>query len=445
MFHRSGNRRKQFVVPFLLFLILALGTYLRLSAVTNTEINTPIRADAQVYYFSAVNLNQKGIFSSAAPTLPHVKPDAFVQPAFPFIIAPLIKFPPTMDMIFQVNILQAILGILTIILTFLFFLNFSEHSIALGAALLVAISPHLVVMTTYMLTETTFTFFLLLGFYLLMLAYTKEQPLFSIASGLALGLSALTRSTTEYLGLFLLLSFTFESKHHFTKTILPALLTSLTIIMGWKLRNLFAINSLSDPTLFINAVHHGMYPGFMYHGNPASLAIPYRFDPLSAWIDASAAHAIIAIVQNFAANPLQYSAWFFIGKPIFLLSWNMIDGIGDIFLYPVLSSPYFYNPVFQITRSIVFGLHGLLSIIAVFGLFFTLTIPKSSAANDKFMFAAKISALLVLYFFLIHIIGAPYPRYGIPLRPFIYGFGLLFIHQFFRKMFAMKKKGSLSR
>jgi hypothetical protein len=31
---------------------------------------------------------------------------------------------------------------------------------------------------------------------------------------------------------------------------------------------------------------------------------------------------------------------------------------------------------------------------------------------------------LILYFLAVHMVGAPFPRYGIPLRPIVYGLGL---------------------
>jgi hypothetical protein len=38
---------------------------------------------------------------------------------------------------------------------------------------------------------------------------------------------------------------------------------------------------------------------------------------------------------------------------------------------------------------------------------------------------ARFVSLVLLYFTAMHMVGAPFPRYSIPLRPFLYGMGLL--------------------
>ena len=50
--------------------------------------------------------------------------------------------------------------------------------------------------------------------------------------------------------------------------------------------------------------------------------------------------------------------------------------------------------------------------------------PSWLGLADSTRIPAQFVAVLVAYFFAIHVIGAPYPRYGIPLRPLVYGFGL---------------------
>ena len=50
--------------------------------------------------------------------------------------------------------------------------------------------------------------------------------------------------------------------------------------------------------------------------------------------------------------------------------------------------------------------------------------PGWLGLTDRLRLPAQLCALIILYFFAIHFIGAPYPRYGIPLRPLVYGFGI---------------------
>lgn len=423
----SSGHHQHLRVWFLLIAILLLGTALRFQAVSTTIVDNPVRADARVYYFSALNLDRWGVFSRAAPSDIPPSADAFVQPGLPFLIAPFVELPPTERMLFHINIVQAILASLTIFLTFALFRTLTSSSLALGASLLVAISPHMIVMTTYLLTETLFTFFLMASMCALTYALNKKNTNWAILAGCLLGLGALTRATTEYLPLFMIPCLYWSvDRRTFVRVVLPTVFVSMAVIFAWKLRNLLMIGHLSDPSLAINTLHHGMYPDFMFDGNPASMGMPYRFDPFTQQIN-SVGSILQELRSRASEHPLQYAYWYLVGKPIALLSWNMVDGIGDIFIYPVTASPYFNRPLFQATRLIALILHAPLSIAAVAGMMIALVKPGLLGLSDEKRLVANLAAVLVTYFFLIHFVGAPYPRYGIPLRPIIYGFGLFSI------------------
>ena len=408
----------------LLMLIVVLGAALRFQAISTTVVNNPIRADARIYYFAALNLERWGVFSKSEPSESVPKPDAFVQPGLPFAITPLIEYPPTERMLLRINTIQAIIGTLTILLTFGFFRLFATPTIALGAALLTAISPHLVVMTTYLLTETLFTFLLMSYMVFFGYALRNENIVLAVIAGCLLGLSALTRATTEYLPLFVLpFLYWATDRRVFMQVVLPAALTALAIIAAWKLRNLIAIGAFSDPTLMVSALHHGIYPEFMFNGIPETRGIPYRFDPFTSQI--SGAYSILTELVNRASDePFYYAWWYLVGKQISLLSWNMIDGMGDIFIYPITASPYLDRLLFTATRLAALWLHAPLSIAAIAGCGIVLIRPRWLGLVDSTRMPAQLVAVLVVYFFAIHVVGAPYPRYGIPLRPLVYGFGL---------------------
>jgi hypothetical protein len=44
--------------------------------------------------------------------------------------------------------------------------------------------------------------------------------------------------------------------------------------------------------------------------------------------------------------------------------------------------------------------------------------------NQNPLFTARATSLLLIYYTALHIIGAPFPRYLVPLRPFLYGLAL---------------------
>jgi 4-amino-4-deoxy-L-arabinose transferase-like glycosyltransferase len=364
------------------------------------------------------------------------KPDAFLPPALPYIISHIIEPLPAERMLFKFSLFQVCLDTLTIVFTFLLFQLFAKPFVSLVAALLTALSPHLIVMNTYMLTETTFTFFLVSGTLAASFAMVKSDSRLAVGAGVLLGLSGLTRATTEYLPFFMLLAlYPIIDRRVFIKAVVPTALGALVIVGLWKLRNFLAIGALSDPTLAIRTVVNGIYPDLMYQGDPATLGVPYRFDPFAKSVmDMSS--VLSELWQRASAEPLHYLRWYLIGKPISLLSWKMIDMSDDIFLYPINYSPYFDRPLFLGSRYLVYWLHSPLSIAAIVGFAIALIKPRLLGLADHYAYPARLMATVVVFFIVLHIVGFPLPRYGIPLRPFVYGFGVFTIACFIQAMYG---------
>ena len=83
------------------------------------------------------------------------------------------------------------------------------------------------------------------------------------------------------------------------RLVIPLLAGFVLAYSPWVLRNLNAIGSTSDPTLMINALHHGMYPDFRYKDIPESTGFPYRFDPRSKEISRSKESVLKEIRRRF--------------------------------------------------------------------------------------------------------------------------------------------------
>ena len=147
-------------------ILFALAMSLRLGAVNNTVIDDPIRADATDYYNYALNLKyhhtySRENFSSDAP-----QPDALRAPGYPAFPVPFVEYPPTEFMLWRISLAQALLDSITVILALSIFRRIMAEGWALGAGFLTAISPHLISSTTYLLTETLFTFLMMLSLWL---------------------------------------------------------------------------------------------------------------------------------------------------------------------------------------------------------------------------------------------------------------------------------------
>jgi hypothetical protein len=57
----------------------------------------------------------------------------------------------------------------------------------------------------------------------------------------------------------------------------------------------------------------------------------------------------------------------------------------------------------------------------------------------KSLYVARSVSALLLYFTAIHMVGAPFPRYAIPLRPLFYGMAVFSFHMFYTLVIAKRK------
>ena len=118
--------------------------------------------------------------------------------------------------------------------------------------------------------------------------------------------------------------------------------------------------------------------------------------------------------------------WYIIGKPSMFFSWDMIVGMGDVFIYPVSTSPYHHNKgFFGFTHRAMKSIHGLLTLLAVVTSVFVWFPFAKTTLSEKGLIVARFISLVVIYFILVHIVGTPLPRYSVPLQPFIYGLSVL--------------------
>jgi len=407
-------------------LIVLLGLQLRLQAVRSTDVDTPIRADARGYLVYAMNLKSFGIFSMseaalqgrvAAPT-----PDAIRTPGYPLFLRMFIGDAVTGATLYKIEITQALVSTLTILLAYATFAAFLNWPLAALAALLTAISPHLVFTNVYILTESLACFLLMLFLWSLSRWQATPSPWLVLASGALLALASLTRPWTQGFIVFLIPLVLFYSP--VIRARRAALLLGagfLLPMLFWIGRNLLTLGVFSDDTFLLSNFYQGTYPGLLYDNRPETLAYAYRFDPRVAEISASLGATATEILRQLREHPLDYLGWYTLGKPTFLFAWDIFEGAGDLLIYPVLRTPYTELGLFKVTHAIMHGLHNSLVILAILGSV-AAWLPKSRLAlDDTQRFVVRTCAALFAYFVLLHIILNPLARYSIPMRPVIYG------------------------
>lgn len=424
----GGTRHFRILVrSALIVIVLVAGLVLRVQAVQQTVVDTPVRADARDYFVYAINMKAFGVYSRSDsgfkedPVMP--EPDNFRPPMYPIMLAKLIDLPLQGDYLKPVLQAQIVLGMATVGLTLIAGCLLFRFPVAIAAGALTAISPHLVSLETYLLTETLFAMLLLAGLTVLVASRRTTRSrlalLLAVLAGALLAASALTRSTSLYLIPFLL-AVSFCWLPSWRRSLVACLLGFLLVYGPWIARNSIYLPESSNE-LTKSFLQHGMYPGMMYDDRPESFGVPYRFDPDAERSRVSVQSVIAEIGNRFREEPLRHLAWYVFGKPAMFWQWGIVAGQGGIFVYPVVHSPYLVEGLHSTSSAVMRVLHVPLVLVAALG---ALVMIARSLRGARSMTAREqdflLIALVLAYATLIHVIGAPFPRYSIPFRPELY-------------------------
>lgn len=419
---------KNFTWNWVLFalIILIIASYFRIIMIQETEVIVPIRADALEYYNYAYNLQNYGIYSlqdfnntDSLPVADSVRP-----PGYALFLLPFLEQPPNLAMVAKIQYAQVLLSVITLLLAIFIFRSFLNWSGTLVGAFLIAISPHLIAANVYVLTETLFTFFLI-AFWAMTLAFSqKAHWLKALLAGVCLALALLVKPTMQYFLIFLVpATFLMLAWRQ-------ALNFSLIIILGfsllyapWMIRNASLPQAESPKAL--DTVHKGMYPDLMYKNDRRTYGFPNRVDPTWEERSKSSSKVLAEIQRRFVAEPARYLYWYLIGKPIMFFSWSIIAGFGDVFIYPVTTSPYHQVGIFDLSSRLMQALHWPVTILALISCLLIWLPQAKKWLPEAGLFAVRMASLIIGYFLLVHIAGTPLPRYSIPLRPLLFGLSLL--------------------
>ncbi|MCV6637640.1 glycosyltransferase family 39 protein [Candidatus Albibeggiatoa sp. nov. NOAA] len=418
------------VAMLALFTIFILGLVLRLQAVTLTEVDTPVRADALKYVLYAYNMSNFGIYTDSEAGIQghpeHLKPNALVTPGYPVFLSLFIGDSFSDNQLYKVLLTQAILSALVIVFAYILFAELGWMW-ALFAALCVAFSPHLVSASTYLLTETLFCFFLIAFLAASSrLKITTNQWLF-FAAGLLLGLATLTRPWTQlFIILLLVMLITSLDQKRISRSVW-AFLGFVCVMIPWFVRNYLVLGMATDPSLSVYSIQHGMYPDMMYNFMPESLGFPYRYDPWVQDAVISSQTVLDELYRRIQANPWIYLEWYSIGKLQTVFSWSILAGMGDVFIYPIVKTPYATSSFFQLTHMFIYTLHNSFVMLSLIATVFAWLPLAKRVIPTAFLFTFRLLSLLMIYFMILHMIGAPFPRYSIPMRPVIYGLAIVML------------------
>ncbi|MCK4644436.1 glycosyltransferase family 39 protein [bacterium] len=194
-------------------------------------------SDSLQYMEFAQNLSQEGEFRATQKDGLAVR--AYRPPAYPLTIYLLGNIPHSFT---WVKIFQILLSLLSIFLIYEILDNSLGRKGAFLGALIWAVFPSSIYYTSAILTECTFSAYLILGTYFLLTFKKKEDSVIAVIfSGLFFAMAALTKSFAFFLPLFIIIGALIFKFASFKKT---AVMTAAFILftLPWGIRNMIVLD-----------------------------------------------------------------------------------------------------------------------------------------------------------------------------------------------------------
>lgn len=395
----------------LLIFLLALG--FRLGYQHMAVVTVPIRGDAAQYLHIALNLLHEGVFSLSPPGSAAVVPDDYRSPGYPlFLLAVIGSVGESPIWYALVLTLQALMGALTACLTALLASRCMPRPAALATGLLMAVWPHLVTLSGYVLTETLLGFVLTAALYAFCKCRPHARTVPLAGAGLLFSFATLINPVMTLLPL-MLLPWLWKDR----RSTLVFLLASLALPLLWMVRGHSiepAPNDSARSRLMEN-VFIGMQPDFdlWYQDDPAGIAAKQAVSDQLAAFHADPGSAPAAIAGELASRPGHYARWYLLGKPLKIWNWRIGQGAGDIYVYPTPTSPFEAQPAYRLIASLCHGLNPLLAAGALGGLLCcSALLLRKRKPPLELISTATLAAYAIGFYTLL----APDARYGVPFR-----------------------------
>ncbi len=407
-------------------LLVGLGLFalgIRYYYVTHAQVFQPVnqpnvRADAVEYYHYASNLAAHGVFSKAPPDTTPLVGDSFRDPGYPVFLAGWMKVFGQWDSWYAAVLLsQALLSTLTVVLMLALARRWMPLGWLAGAGMLMAVWPHSVAMSSYLLSETLFGFLAALGLFLLRLALDCQRAGWADASGIGFSLAALTNAVLIPLAPLLAL-YLFIRKKAGRALCASLAIAALAVLAPWFLRNSLLPTTTGDSSssarATLNLVQgswpgmHSAYQASMKH-DPEGTAIMAAIGREAAVMEQAPFAGLALMGHRMASDPGQY-IWWYLSKPALLWAWDIRIGQGDVYVYPTRNSPFKTHAAWRAVAAVCRALNPWLFVLAIGGSLFAF-LPRQRTPPDK-----AAAALMLLFVTLVYSILQAEPRYSVPFR-----------------------------
>ncbi|WNL45276.1 hypothetical protein RKE25_17920 [Dyella sp. BiH032] len=399
-----------------LVLIGVVAFAIRWYYVSHAIIDRPVRGDAIEYHAYAWNMAHHGVFSRSRPGSAAVVADNFRDPGYPaflaFWMAVCGDFP---NWYWPVLLSQVLLGALTVVFLMAAARRWIPDRWLIAAGLLIAVWPHSVTITSYVLSETLLGFCCALGFLLLAQAFRNHNRWLALAAGLAFGLAAMTNAVLlPFVPLLCLLLW-------WRKLVpgrqLVALLLGMALLpAAWAIRNTHVTAEESSSSRAVMNLVQGSWPEYhesyfrkVIFKDPEAEQILRQIDREYRVFKASPSQGLATMFARMQTEPWRYTRWY-LWKPMLLWDWDIRVGDGDIYVFPTPYSPFRDKPALRALAAICHTLDPALTLLMFLGsLLALLNIRTGPPANTAMV-------LLLGFVTLVYSVLQSEPRYSIPFR-----------------------------
>jgi hypothetical protein len=191
---------------------------------------------------------------------------------------------------------------------------------------------------------------------------------------------------------------------------------------AWIGRSVLTVSAdaLTGYNRAVQTLSHGAYPGFI-HETIEKRYYPYLEDPLQPRFGSSIGNFGKILWQRAQQRPFRYLSWYLFEKPFHFWSWDILQGQGDVFIYPVKTSIYHESRAANIIKEVMKNSHSAILLLCLAGIP-ALFVRKPLYRNWESVLRGLPVTMYVtcIYYTLLFSIFAPWPRYSIMLRPELY-------------------------
>jgi hypothetical protein len=399
-------------VGYIVVTLLALA--LRIYYVSRAHVINPVRGDAVEYVSYAWNILHHGTFSRLSPGSLTVVADGFRDPGYPLFLAAMMRLFGEGDAWYSaVLLMQAALGAATVGIALSLTRQWLPWRWRVAAGCLAAVWPHCITITSFLLSETLFSFLVVSALAFTGLALRTHRWPAAAMAGLLFAAGALTNAVLLPFGLLLGAALILRDVGQRRCWLVMLACTALPLV-AWQVRAThLPPNESSRDRAAMNFVQ-GSWPTFQddyirsVRGDPAGRATMMKADAEYKRLVTQPADGASSILARFAADPVLYMGWY-ASKPALLWDWRIRIGQGDVYVYPTADSPFDTDPPLRALIALARAANPLVGWLALAG------VILSFRRGQPWL--AVIGATLLLFVTLVYATLQAEPRYSIPFRP----------------------------